>query len=73
MKETWYKIKKDEKYCAEVLDIFCGLHDYMIKDKNNEIIPLTEGRLNPTWRTRNYETGKYEDIRRHFDVFEADE
>ena len=164
MKETWYKILKDEKYCSEVLDIFCALHDYMITDinyeyqnktlkiyfrydsddegavlkflgvkrlnifaadesqwvmgtkvrpttdntllwcdieddlsaeelvkgtdynwveadeihfawldKNNEIIPLTEGRLNPVWRILNYETGKYEDVRRHFEVYEVGE
>ncbi len=30
MKEQWYIIQKNEAYCADILDIFCGLHDYMI-------------------------------------------
>ena len=32
MKEQWYMILKEKAYCAGILDIFCGLHDYMITE-----------------------------------------
>ncbi len=40
-------------------------------DKNNDIKPLTEERLNPIWKKLNFETDKYEEVQKHFLVYEV--
>lgn len=40
-------------------------------DKDNQIIPLTDERLNPVWKIMNYETMQYESVPKHFRVFEV--
>ena len=40
-------------------------------DKNNDIKPLTEEQLNPIWKKLNYETDKYEEVQKHFLVYEV--
>lgn len=40
-------------------------------DKDNQIIPLTDERLNPVWKIMSYETKEYESVPKHFRVFEV--
>ena len=30
--DKWYKIIPDVKYCSEILELFCDLHDYIIEN-----------------------------------------
>ena len=39
-------------------------------DKDDQITPLTEEKLNPVWNILNFETMKYDHIQKHFRVFE---
>lgn len=72
----WYiddeKWDDDELYQSRGLDwIEAEEIQFAWLDKDNNIIPLSNEKLNSIWSTYNYNTGKYEEIQKNFKVFEV--
>lgn len=72
----WYiddeKWDDDELYQSRGLDwIEAEEIQFAWLDKDNNIIPLSNEKLNPIWSTYNYNTGKYEKVQKNFKVFEV--